>query len=39
MNIKTVKGRKIAKAFAACIMEGGSVTNSIFCDERNYGGS
>jgi hypothetical protein len=39
MNMKTVKGRKIAKAFGVCIKEGGSVINSTFCDERNYGGS
>jgi hypothetical protein len=36
MNTKTVKGRKIARAFGACITEGGSVITSTLCDERNY---
>jgi len=39
MNFKTVKGRKIAKAFGACITVGVSVITSTLCDERNYGGS
>jgi hypothetical protein len=39
MNIKTVEGQNIAKAFGACITEEGSVITSTLCDERNYRGS